>query len=103
MSFKHLPLLGTAEIIATLNLSNAQTQSAASLAHTVARRAWSRRPGHKHGQDYEEFAAAIPACSWLTMFEVGALLQLGRRCEAENLMAAARLVHPSRARSGARR
>ncbi|MFD8978643.1 hypothetical protein [Streptomyces sp. NPDC059564] len=101
MSFKHLPLLGTAEIIATLNLSNAQTQNAAALAHTVARRAWSRRPGHKHSQDYAEFAAAIPACSWLTMFEVGALLQLGRRREADNLMIAARLVHQARAHGSA--
>ncbi|MDJ0386128.1 hypothetical protein [Streptomyces sp. G-G2] len=95
MSFKHLPIIAAGEIITTLNLNGEQTARAANLAARVVRRAWSRRPGHKHAQGYPEFAAAVPACSWLTMFEVAALLELGRGHEARQLMTAARIVHGS--------
>ncbi|MFD9419207.1 hypothetical protein ACFWC9_31530 [Streptomyces goshikiensis] len=93
MSFKHLPLLAAGEIIATLNLNGEQSARAADLAAKVVHRAWTRRPADRRGQGYPEFAAAVPACSWLTMFEVAALLDLGRTCEASRLMEASRIVH----------
>ncbi|MGP3685846.1 hypothetical protein ACTVZO_14220 [Streptomyces sp. IBSNAI002] len=93
MSFKHLPLLGTAEIIGTLNLSPKQTAAAANLAHRVAQSAWRRRPPHKSGQTYADFAATVTDCAWLTMFEVGALLTLGRHRDARLLTEASRLAH----------
>ncbi|MCY0931154.1 hypothetical protein OTB20_34230 [Streptomyces sp. H27-H1] len=95
MSFKHLPIIAAGEIIATLNLNGDQTARAADLAAKVVRRAWSRRPGHKRDLGYPEFAASVPACSWLTMFKVAALLELGRAHEASQLMTAARIVHGS--------
>ncbi|WKV74127.1 hypothetical protein AW27_023070 [Streptomyces sp. PCS3-D2] len=102
MSFKNLPLLGTAEIIGALNLSPKQTAAAANLAHRVTQSAWRRRPPHKSGQTYEEFAAAVSACAWLTMFEVGALLILGRHHDARILTEASRSVHQA-AHTGRRR
>ncbi|MEV6678553.1 hypothetical protein AB0N09_17090 [Streptomyces erythrochromogenes] len=95
MSFKYLPLLGTAELIGALNLNSKQTAAAANLAHRVAQSAWRRRPAHKKGQTYEEFASNVPDCAWLTMFEVGALLALGRRGDAQLLMETSRAVHQS--------
>ncbi|MER6391244.1 hypothetical protein ABT236_22605 [Streptomyces sp. NPDC001523] len=93
MSFKYLPILGAGEIIATLNLTGEQSARAADLAAKVVRQAWTRRPAHKRAKGYPEFAAAVPACSWLTMFEVAALLELGRTREASRLMKASRIVH----------
>ncbi|MFD8022544.1 hypothetical protein ACFXJO_13175 [Streptomyces lavendulae] len=93
MSFKHLPLLGTAELIGALKLNPKQTAAAANLAHRVTHNAWRRRPSHKGGQTYDEFAATVSDCAWLTMFEVGALLALGRRQEALLLTEASRSVH----------
>ncbi|MER7512229.1 hypothetical protein ABTX82_28300 [Streptomyces lavendulae] len=95
MSFKNLPLLGTAEIIGALNLSPKQTASAANLAHRVAQSAWRRQPPHKRGLSYEEFASTVSDCAWLTMFEFGALLALGRHHEALLLADASRMVHHS--------
>ncbi|MFE5717656.1 hypothetical protein [Streptomyces erythrochromogenes] len=102
MSFKNLPLLGTAEIIGALNLNAKQTAAAAAFAHRLAQTAWRQRPPHKSGQSYEEFAASVSDCAWLTMFEFGALLALGRRREALLLADASRAVHHS-ARSAARK
>ncbi|MFE2149030.1 hypothetical protein ACFXAO_03210 [Streptomyces lavendulae] len=102
MSFKHLPLLGAAEIIGALGLSPEQTAAAADMAHRVAQSAWRRRGPRKSGQSYEEFAATVSDCAWLTMFEFGALLALGRRREALLLADASRVVHQA-ARTAARK
>ncbi|MFE1559016.1 hypothetical protein ACFW6V_29030 [Streptomyces sp. NPDC058734] len=93
MSFKHLPLLGTAEIIGALNLNPQQTSAAAAFAHQLARTAWRRRAPHRSGQGYDEFAAGVPDCAWLTLFEFGALKALGRHHEALLLAAASRSAH----------
>lgn len=93
MSFKNLPLLGTAEIIGALDLYPTQTSAAAAFAHQIAHTAWRRRPPRKSGQSYDEFAAGVPDCAWLTLFEFGALKALGRHREALLLAAASQSIH----------
>ncbi|MEV0370647.1 hypothetical protein AB0I10_12575 [Streptomyces sp. NPDC050636] len=96
MLHKRLPLLTAAEIITRLDLNSRQIRRATAAMEQIVRRAWRYRSAPKKALSYEEFADTVPACHWVLMFEVCALIHLGRHAEACALTAAARIVHPGR-------
>ncbi|UQA93671.1 hypothetical protein [Streptomyces halobius] len=96
MLHKRLPLLTAAEIITRLGLNAHQIGRATTAMEQIVRRAWRYRTGPRRALNYEEFADTVPTCHWVLMFEVCALIHLGRHAEACALTAAARIVRPGR-------
>ncbi|MEU9120012.1 hypothetical protein AB0C96_09145 [Streptomyces sp. NPDC048506] len=96
MLHKRLPLLTAAEIITRLNLNSRQIGRATAAMEQIVRRAWRYRRAPKKALNCEEFADTVPTCHWVLMFEVCALIHLGRHAEACALTAAARIVRPGR-------
>ncbi|MFG2143698.1 hypothetical protein ACGFRG_05795 [Streptomyces sp. NPDC048696] len=90
---KHIPLLAVAEVIGSLDLTGEQTRRAATCTELVVQRAWSRRPASQRRESFTEFAAAVPARNWRVMFEVCALLQLGRHHDALAAISRAHQAH----------
>jgi hypothetical protein len=93
---KHLPLEAAAEIINELGLTSGQTRQANRTMQRIVYRAWTRRGPRKRSFGIEEFADSIPACHWALMFEVCALVRLGRDADACALISAARHLEASR-------
>ncbi|MFD7338491.1 hypothetical protein ACFV98_21150 [Streptomyces violascens] len=94
---KHLPLEAAADVISTLGLNSGQTKQANRSMQRVVHRAWLRRGSKKRSVGIEEFADSVPACHWALMFEVCALVHLGRDMDACALISAARRLEAARA------
>ncbi|MFH8405341.1 hypothetical protein ACH4FX_11295 [Streptomyces sp. NPDC018019] len=95
MPHKHLPLLAVAEVISNLDLDSIQIRRATAAMEHIVQRAFTRRTDAKRHLNYEEFADTVPECHWTLMFEVCALIHLGRLAEAYALTSAAQALHSS--------
>ncbi|WP_433547119.1 hypothetical protein ACQPZG_20085 [Streptomyces sp. CA-294286] len=101
MPHKRLPLLAVGDVITELDLNSAQIGRATVAMEHMVRLAYRRRRGNKIRLGYEEFADQVPECHWVLLFEVCALLDLGRRRQACTLIAAQRHVEAGRHRTPA--
>ncbi|KUL23203.1 hypothetical protein [Streptomyces regalis] len=98
---KHLPLEAAAEVINELGLDSGQTRRANRTMQRIVHRAWTRRGTAKRALTFDEFADAVPECHWSLMFEVCALILLGRDTDACALITAARRLEAARSVQGA--
>ncbi|GGU26472.1 hypothetical protein [Streptomyces violascens] len=98
---KHLPLEAAADVINALGLNRGQTKQANRSMQRIVQRAWLRRSPGKRAVTFPEFADSVAPCHWALMFEVCALVHLGRDSEACTLIAAARHLEAARTAQGA--